>query len=260
MVQARRAGPGHDPSAVRLAIVSDIHGNLTALDAVIADLERRGIERVVHGGDLALGGCRGGEVIDRIRELTWPGVLGNTDELLWRPEQHEAQLDRAPRLAGVLRSLFEEYAPATVAEIGPERLAWLRALRAEQRSGEALVLHASPSDLWRAPMPDADDQELLATYERCTAAVVVYGHIHRPFVRHVGAITIANSGSVGSPYDGDARASYLVVQDRDAQVVRVEYDVEREVARLLGSDYPGRTRIAEMRRRGRFVPIAATSA
>src|SRR5262245_8177820 len=129
---------------MQFAVVSDIHGNLTALDAVIVDIERRGIERVVHGGDLGLGGCRGGTVIDRIRELSWPGVLGNTDELLWRPDQHEAQLDRAPRLAGLLRSLFAEYAPATLAEIGPERLAWLRALSAEHRSGEALVLHASP--------------------------------------------------------------------------------------------------------------------
>ena len=97
-----------------LAIVSDVHGNLTALDAVIEDLGRRGVERVIHGGDLAFGGCRGAEVIDRIRELGWPGVVGNTDELLWRPELFGEQLERAPKLGGLLRVMFEEQAPATV--------------------------------------------------------------------------------------------------------------------------------------------------
>jgi predicted phosphodiesterase len=82
--------------SVRLAVVSDIHGNLTALDAVIADLERREIDRVVHGGDLALAGCQPAEVIDRVRELGWLGVVGNVDELLWAPEEYDRQLRRAP--------------------------------------------------------------------------------------------------------------------------------------------------------------------
>ena len=106
----------------RLAIVSDIHGNLIALDAVVADLERRGIRRVVHGGDLALGGCQPAEVIDRVRELQWPGVVGNVDELLWAPDQLERQLRRAPKLSGLLHVLFNDYAPATLALIGERRL------------------------------------------------------------------------------------------------------------------------------------------
>jgi 3',5'-cyclic AMP phosphodiesterase CpdA len=139
---------------MRLAIISDVHGNLTALDAVIADTERRAVEQVIHGGDLALAGCQGAEVIDRIRELAWPGIVGNTDELLWRPEDREVQLERTPRLADLLRLLFDTYAPATRDVLGPGRLAWLRGLPAEQRSHGLVVLHASPGDLWRAPMPD----------------------------------------------------------------------------------------------------------
>jgi predicted phosphodiesterase len=240
---------------MRVAVVSDIHGNLTALDSVIADIARRGIDRVIHAGDLALGGCQGFEVVNRIRELGWPGVVGNTDELLWRPNEHEAQLARAPTLAGLLRLLFDSYAPATLAQLGPDGLAWLRGLPENERLGNLLVLHASPGDLWRAPMPDAPDEELLATYGPCEADVVAYGHIHRPFVRRPGRITVVNSGSVGSPLDGDPRASYLVVEGDEARIVRVEYDVEREVAQLLKSDYPDRARIAEMRRRGSFVAI-----
>src|SRR5580658_1641122 len=96
---------------MRFAVVSDIHGNLTALEAVIEDIAGRGVDRVAHGGDLVLMGPRPTEVIDRIRELGWPGVVGNTDELLWRPAEHARQRDRAPRLQTLLRWLFDAYAP-----------------------------------------------------------------------------------------------------------------------------------------------------
>ncbi len=66
---------------------------------------------------------------------------------------------------------------------------------------------------------------------------------------------MTNSGSVGSPFDGDPRASYLLVDAGEAQIVRVEYDIEREVDLLLRSHYPDGQRIAEMRRRGKFVAV-----
>jgi predicted phosphodiesterase len=72
---------------MRIAVVSDIHANLSALEAVVSDLRKTGVDLVVHGGDLMSGGPRPAEVIDRIRELTWPGVHGNTDEMLWMPQR-----------------------------------------------------------------------------------------------------------------------------------------------------------------------------
>jgi putative phosphoesterase len=242
-----------------LAIVSDIHGNLTALEAVIEDIEHRGVTRVLQGGDLALAGCQPAEVIDRVREVGWPGIVGNTDELLWRPEQRTVQERNAPKLHDLLNMLFEDYAPATRELIGNERIEWLRHLPAEHTEGDLVLLHASPGDLWRAPQPDVEDRVLAATYESCQAEKVVYGHIHRPYVRRVGALTIANSGSVGSPFDGDPRASYLLVDGSDVKVVRVEYDVEREVSLLLGSGYPDADRLAETRRSGRFIPLSGRS-
>jgi predicted phosphodiesterase len=241
---------------MRLAIVSDIHGNLTALDAVIADIERRGADRVVHGGDLALTGCQPAEVVDRVRELGWDGIVGNTDELLWRPEEREVQERTAPKLAGLLRLLFEQYRPATLELLGDDRVAWLRdELPAERREQDALLVHASPGDLWRAPAPGAEESELEATYGAGGADVVVYGHIHVPYVRRLERFTVANSGSVGSPFDGDPRASYLLLDGSDVQVVRVDYDVEREVELLRRSGYPDAARIAETRRLGSFVPV-----
>ena len=115
-------------------------------------------------------------------------------------------------------------------------------------------MHASPGNLWRAPMDTADDAELENTYTQLNARTVVYCHIHRPFMRKVGSMTVCNTGSVGSPYDGDTRSSYLMIDDGKLAIRRVAYDVEKEVGRLLASDYPHKEWIAEMRRKGSYVP------
>jgi putative phosphoesterase len=238
-----------------LAVVSDIHGNLTALEAVAADIERRGVDQVVHGGDVALIGARPAEVMDRVAELGWPGIVGNTDELLWRPEQFAAQLRVAPKLEPLLQMLFENYAPATLERIDDARLELLRELPESRSAKNVTLIHASPGDLWRAPMPNSSEEELEATYGHVGSEIVIYGHIHRPFVRQIGELTVANAGSVGLPFDGDPRASYLLIEGRRAEVIRVEYAVETEVAALRASGYPDADLLAEMLRLGRFIPV-----
>jgi predicted phosphodiesterase len=239
---------------MRVALVSDVHGNLTALEAVIADIERQGPDVVIHGGDLVLMGHEPAGVVDRVRELGWPGVVGNTDELLWRPEERECQEQRAPKLSALFGLLFDRYAPATRELLGDDRLAWLRDLPAEERVENLLILHAAPDDLWRAPMPDATDAELVGVYGGLGATEVAYGHIHRPYVRGLGPLTVTNCGSAGLPWDGDPRASYLLIDDGDPRVMRVEYDLEREASALERSGYPDVKRLADMRRRARFLP------
>jgi putative phosphoesterase len=238
---------------MRLAVVSDVHGNLTALDAVIEDIAHRGVDRVVHGGDLVLMGPRPGEVIDRIRELGWTGVVGNTDELLWRPDEHARQRDRAPQLQTLVRWLFDAYAPYTLEQIGEERLAWLRDLPAELRIDGIAIVHAAPGDLWRAPMPDATDSDLDATFRPLGASTVAYGHIHRSFTRAVRDLVVANAGSAGMPWDGDARASYLLVEDDRVEVIRVDYDIDAEAREFQSRAHPDSERLVEMRRVGRFI-------
>jgi putative phosphoesterase len=239
---------------MRIAIISDVHGNLTALDAVLADLRRQQPDLVFHGGDLPYGGCNPAEVIDRITQEGWPGVFGNTNEMLWSDAARRDLEASAPKLKPLFRVLFDDCGPATRAIIGETRLEWLRRLPAELRHETLVLLHASPGNLWRAPMDTADDAELESTYGRLNTPIVVYGHIHRPFIRRVGDMTICNSGSVGMPYDGDPRSSYLLITDGQPAIRRVEYDVEKEVERLLASDYPFKEWLAEMRRRGAYVP------
>jgi diadenosine tetraphosphatase ApaH/serine/threonine PP2A family protein phosphatase len=134
--------------------------------------------------------------------------------------------------------LFDLSGPATKQMIGPSRIEWLRALATDLRHENLALMHASPGNLWRAPMDTADDTELEQTYTQLNARTVVYCHIHRPFIRKVGSMTVCNTGSVGAPYDGDPRASYLLIDDGKPAIRRVAYDVEKEASRLLASNYP----------------------
>ena len=238
---------------MRIAVVSDIHGNLAALQAVVEDLERQQVDRVVHGGDLITTGPRPVEVLDLVRELGWAGVVGNTDEMLWDVTARAEQERKAPRLASWLQHLFDTLAPWARERLGKERITWLRHLPREVRAQRLLVLHASPHDLWRAPLPDASDTDLMTVFGGQRAELVVYGHIHRPYVRDLAGLTVANSGSVGLPYDEDWRASYLLIENGHAVVRRVAYDLERELSDIRSAGFPLGEWLAESQRHGRFV-------
>jgi len=206
---------------MRIAIVSDIHGSYAALRAVLADLKKVSPDLVLHGGDLADSGPHPMEVVDCIRELGWPGVMGNTDEMLFRPEALEAFVATSSAPALVWATVRENAAAAR-AELGEERLAWMAGLPRVIVREELALVHAGPKDLWRAPDAKAADEELVSVYGALRASVVVYGHIHVPFVRSMDGLTVANAGSVGLPYDGDPRASYLLVDDGRVVIRRVE--------------------------------------
>jgi putative phosphoesterase len=238
---------------MRVAIVADIHGNRRAFEAVLADLRVVAPDLIVHGGDLAYGGTHPAEIIDQVRALGWPGVRGNTDEMLWAPETLTEFAAKQPKLAPLLARI-QDLIPATLARIGEERLRWLEGFQ-EQYSGEGFSLvHASPGDLWRAPMPNASDDELQSTYAPLRAPIVVYGHIHRPYVRRMQGMTVANTGSVSQSYDGDRRASYLVIDGESVTIRRVEYDVESEAKELLRSGLPHAEWMAKILLAGQYVP------
>jgi len=222
---------------LRIAIVSDIHGNLTAFEAVLVDLRETAPDLIFHGGDLVQGGANSAEIVDRIRDLGWSGVLGNTDEMMFRPESLTEFGSQLPQLKS-LWDLIEEMAAVERGWLGKERLAWLRGLPFQQVHGSMALVHASPESCWRAPMPEATDAELEKAYSTLGQAVVVYGHVHRSFVRPVASMTVVNTGSVGLSHDGDRRAAYLLLDDGKPEIRRVEYDVGRELKALLNCGLP----------------------
>jgi predicted phosphodiesterase len=230
---------------MRIAIVSDIHGNRTALEAVVADLRQTSPDLILHGGDLPHGGSSPAGIVDRIRDLGWEGIAGNTDEMLWRP----ASLTEFARLSPALQPLWDviaEMSAATCEALGEERIAWLSALPSIRNEGPMTLVHASPWSLWRAPAADASDDELESVYQRLGAPLAVYAHIHCPFVRRAGEMTVVNTGSVGLPYDGDPRAAYLLLDDFTPTIRRVEYDTDREIRALADSGIPHAGWVAKM--------------
>jgi putative phosphoesterase len=238
---------------MRVAIVADIHGNRRALEAVLADLRHVAPDVVVHGGDLAAGGAHPAEIVDRVRALGWAGVSGNTDEMLWAPERLAEFAAKQPRLAPMLGMIQETITPMRTS-LGEERLRWLEGLPILYAQESLCLVHASPADLWRAPLANASDEELRRTYAGLGARIVVYGHIHVPYVRRLADMTVANTGSVSQSYDGDRRASYLVIDGESLAVRRVEYDVEGEAQDLLRSGLPHAGWLARILLAGKYCP------
>lgn len=230
---------------MRIAIVSDIHGNLTAFEAVLADLRQTSPDLILHGGDLPHGGSSPAEIVDRIRDLGWPGVLGNTDEMLFRPESLREFASKSPNLRP-LWDAIEEMAVATCEALGEERIAWLRDLPRVQIHGPMALVHASPESTWRSPGHTASDTELESVYSPLGQPIAIYGHIHHSYIRKVSGMIVANTGSVSLSYDGDRRAAYLLLDDSKPEIRRVEYDVDREIKAVFACGFPHADWVAKM--------------
>ena len=242
---------------MRIAIVSDIHGNRTAFEAVLNDLRETAPDLILHGGDLAQGGADPAGIVDHIRDLGWRGVLGNTDEMLFRPEALDVFAQQSPAMRPLLTTLQEMGAAASEA-LGEERLAWLRELPLQHVEGPMALVHASLASLWRAPGPEASDAELESVYGPLSMPIAVYAHIHRSYVREVSAMVVVNTGSVSLSYDGDPRAAYLLLDgllldgllldELTPTIRRVAYDVDREIQALATCGFPHTGWIAKILR------------
>lgn len=222
---------------MRIAIVSDIHDNLTAFEAVIADLRETSPDLVLHGGDLVSGGSSPADVVDRSRDLGWPGVVGNTDEAIARPDTLEEFATKSPAPQS-LWDAVREMTAFTRQALGAERMTGLAALPRVAIHPPVALVHASPASAWGSPLADATDAELESTYLPLGQTIAVYGHIHQPFVRKMADFTVINTGSVGQPFDGDPRAAYLLLDDGAPKIRRVEYDIEREIKAIAASGVP----------------------
>jgi predicted phosphodiesterase len=235
---------------MRIAVVSDIHDNLTALEAVIADLRKASPDLVLHGGDLAGGGSSPAEVVDRIRELGWEGVYGNTDEAVARPETLEEFASQSSAPVSLWKCVREMTA-FTREALGEERIAWLGTLPGVVIHTPIALVHASPASAWRAPLVDGRDVEFETTYSPLGQEIAVYGHLHQAFVRELGGLTVVNAGSVGQSFDGDTRAAYVLIDDGKASVRRVEYDIGGEIRAVKASGIPHADWVARMLRAAR---------
>lgn len=236
---------------MRYALISDVHANLPALEAVLDDIARRNdVDAVFHLGDLVGYSSFPDEVVERLRSAEIAGVAGNYDSTIATDHPH-----CGCRAASAAE---EELAHAsytwTRAHVSERTRSYLRALpfRIDLRpagghaSGPTISLvHATPiSNLVYVTADRSDD--FLAKMGRHAGLragdALCFGHTHVPWHRTVGDIHFINTGSVGRPKDGDWRAGYVVLDASPphvgAEFVRVEYDVARAVAGVRDSGLP----------------------
>jgi predicted phosphodiesterase len=203
------------------ALVYDVHGNLPALEAVLADAEAAGVHSYVLGGDYAIFGGWPAEAVARLREL--PNALwirGNGERWTANPQDAPENPIVPPAIEAVTGAL------------GDQVVADLAALPASAQREDTLICHGSPDSDVRSFMPEpADDEDELL--EGVTATRLVFGHTHLPFARTTRGIELINPGSVGMPFDGDPRAAYaLVHEDGAIEHRRIAYDHEVSAARV----------------------------
>jgi len=220
---------------VKLAVISDIHGNLPALEAVAQELrEVRGLQHVLVGGDLCFGGLEPAQCIDFVREQSYAAILGNTDAILAEAARGgEEEADEL--LAWTLQQLTDDHL-LYLAELPFH-------LRMVPEEGHDLYLvHATPWSVEEPVQPDAPEEVVRRMFEEAQANLVVYGHVHKQFRRPWDAKLLVNPGSVGFPLDGDPRPAYaLFVWDGTWHVelrrVTQGYDPE-QVARRYRLAHP----------------------
>jgi predicted phosphodiesterase len=209
----------------RIAILSDIHGNLAALEAALDDVRAAAPDQVIVNGDIVNRGPQSIECLQAIRALGWPVVFGNHEDYalkrvdgevpepwhtrFWDPFQHVADALSADEIA-YLRAL-----PRDVVVSVPK----LPALR---------IVHGNMRALNDALGPWMSDAELLEAVDGAPEPIVIGAHSHRTFERRVGARWMLNSGSVGAPFNGDPGAQYLLMTatngDWQAEFRSVAYD------------------------------------
>jgi len=226
-----------------VAVITDIHGNLPALRAVLERIEQLGIESVFCGGDLVGYGPHPDEVCALISEREIPTIYGNYDYAIGREEedcgcayvtQHDREIGR----------LSVDW---TLAHTSLESKGFMRGLPFDLRfpvgDVDVHLVHGSPRKVNEYLFEDKP----ASLYERLAAAerdpVLLFGHTHKPWVHAYGGVLFVNCGSVGKPKDGDRRGAFAVLRAADGgvdvSIERVDYDAEGVAAEVRAAGLPG---------------------
>jgi putative phosphoesterase len=230
-----------DPDAV--AVITDIHGNLPALQAALARIDGLGIERVFCGGDLVGYGPHPNEVCGLLAQRDIPTIYGNYDYAIARDLEdcgcaYVTQHDR---------ELGQRSVDWTLAHTSQASKNFMRGLPFDLHfpvgSVDVHLVHGSPRKVNEYLFEDKPAR----LYERLAAAesdpVLVFGHTHKPWVHEYGGVLFVNCGSVGKPKDGDPRGAFAVLAPStggvDVSIERIEYDADAVAAEVREAGLPG---------------------
>jgi len=245
----------------RLAVFSDVHGNIVALEAVRAAIAKAAPDAILIAGDHVLNGPDPAGTVDALRELESDGALivqGNTDVAV-------ADSDYAAAFPWMSDGVPDAFIAATEwahEALGPERVDWLRRLPSERRlhaDDDTLVLvcHASPGSQTAGFDQALDPAIVIERVARTDARVIACGHTHLPEVRDLGWKVIVNDGSAGYVFDGDPTATWALVDIADgevtAEIKRVEFDALAVATAISARGLPGDVYRAATVRTGKLV-------
>ena len=226
----------------RVAVITDVHANLPALEAVLEAIESTDVDTVYCGGDLVGYGPHPNEVCRLIEARGIPAIYGNYDYAIGRDledcgcayrDQHD-------------RELGERSVAWTLKHTDPRSKEFMRGLpfdlRFELGEKRVRLVHGSPRKVNEYLFADKPAR----TFERIAAGadcdVLVFGHTHQPWIREYGDVLFVNCGSVGKPKDGDPRASFALLQLDDGEVRatidRAEYDAEAVAREVTAAGLP----------------------
>lgn len=225
---------GHDARVARVAAIYDIHANLPALDAVLGDVRRAGVDLLVVGGDVVPGPMPR-ETLSRLMQLDLPVrfIRGNGDrEVLERMRGIETESVPPP---------FREAIRCVAGELDAEHerllAGWPETLRLEIGDlGEVLFCHATPDSDTKIFTRVTPEVRLEPLFAGLGASLVVCGHTHMQFDRAIGGVRVVNAGSVGMPF-GEPGAYWLLLGPA-VELRRTSYDLSQAAARIGASGYP----------------------
>jgi predicted phosphodiesterase len=235
---------------MRYALISDIHANLPALEAVLADIEERRVDATYHLGDLVGYAPWPNEVVALLDARRIEGVAGNYDSTVATDYPHCGCKYEDPQQEALSHVSYDWTRRHVTAEtkLRLARLPFRIDLRPAggHGAGPALVLvHGAPTLntlYWTEDRPDSFCIKMARAAAAREGDLIAFGHTHKPWHREVAGIHFLNTGSVGKPKDGDPRAGYALVEADDevkaVEFVRVEYDLKRAVEGILASELP----------------------
>lgn len=224
---------------IRVAVFSDVHGNLQGVSAVVDAIREAGsFDRIIAAGDFCLNGPEPAEALDLVVDVATDMLYGNTDRDIVDGGVQEDDLDtKKPDIIEWTR-----------AQLGPRRIELLSKLPSsvsvEAGDGSRLlVVHANPQDVDRHIFPDASEDDVAELVGDTRAAVLAFGHLHIPYTREFRGMILADIASAGLPRDGDRRATWgefvwTAEAGWSVTIHRVEYDHQRTVQRMFEVGMP----------------------
>ena len=236
---------------VRYALISDIHANLQALDAVLADVDTCDVDAIHHLGDLVGYSSNPNEVVARLRERGITGIAGNYDSTVATSHAHCGCRSENPRQEELAHVSYEYTLRAVSAETRRALAALpfsmdLRPLGGHAAGPRLVLVHGTPSlntVYWTEDRSDDFCRRMAAMVSLSAGDFIAFGHTHKPWHRTVDGIHFVNTGSVGRPKDGDWRAGWVLLEIAGRGEARVEhrrvaYDVDAAVAGVLAAGLP----------------------